>query len=85
MKKRVLKYNNGKKTCLTLHADDIGVIKGHVDAFYAIHNDCRGHIGAIMTFGGGVVTRFSQKEKNNMKSSIEAELIGVDDTLPPIL
>ena len=38
-----------------------------------------------MTFGKGAVTSFFQKQKINTKSSIEAELIGVDDALPQML
>ena len=38
-----------------------------------------------MTFGQGAITSFSRKQKLNAKSSIEAELIGVDDALPQIL
>ena len=39
----------------------------------------------MMTFGQGAVTTFSHKQKLNTKSSIEAELIGLDDALPQIL
>ena len=70
---------------LTLTATDTGMIKWYVDAFYAIHDVCHGHTGAIMTFGSGAVTSFSQKPKNNAKSSTKAKLIGVDDTIPQIL
>ena len=58
--KRVLKYLNGTgKLSLTLMADDIGIIKWYVDASYAIHNDCHGHTGGMMTLGCGAVTSFS--------------------------
>ena len=50
-----------------------------MDASYAFHVGCRVPTGAIMTFGSGAVTGFSQKQKLNAKSSTEAELIGVDD------
>ena len=38
----------------------------------------------MMTLGGGAITRFSQKQKINPKSSMEAELINVDEELPQI-
>ena len=47
-----------------------------MDVSYAIHNDYREHIGAMMTFGGDAITRTSHKQKENAKSSTEAELIG---------
>ena len=72
----------GQKLGLILKVDDVGIIKWYVDAIYAIHNDCCGHTGALMTFGRWAVTTFSQKQKRNTKSSTEAELLGVDDTLP---
>ena len=82
----VLKYLNGTfKLSLTIMADDIGFIKWYVDASYAIHNDCCGHTGGMMTLGFGAVTIFFQKQKINAKSSTEAELIRVDDVLPQIL
>ena len=40
---------------------------------------------AMMTFGHRVVRSFSQKQKLNAKSPIEAELLSVDDVLPQIL
>ena len=63
----------------------MGVIKWYVEASYANHNDCQPHTDAIMTFGGGAMTSFSQQQKLNAKSSTEAELIGVDEALPQIL
>ena len=38
-----------------------------------------------MTFGHGVTTSFSPKQKLNTKGSTEAELVGVDDALPQVL
>ena len=40
-------------------ADDIGIIKWYVDASYAIHSDCCGHTGGMMTLDHGAVTSFS--------------------------
>ena len=38
-----------------------------------------------MSFGQGMALSYSWKQKINMKSSTEAELVGVDDTLGYIL
>ena len=84
--KRVIKYLNGTRNLeLRMSVDNIGSIKWYVDASYAIHDDCKGHTGALMTFGKGSVTSISRKQKLNGKSSTEAELIGVDEVLPQIL
>ena len=82
----MVKYLNGTKSlCLTLTATDIVMIKWYVYAPYALHDDCHGHTRAIMTFGSGSITSFSQKQKMNAKSSTKAELIGIDDAISQIL
>ena len=85
-RKLVLEYLKGTKSLkLTIHPGKSDVIKWYVDASYAIYDDCKGHIGAMMTLGKGNVISFSRKQKLNTKSSSEAELIGIDDALPQIL
>jgi hypothetical protein len=84
--KRVLKYLKGTSGLkLTLSVNDMPIIKWWVDASYAVHEDCQGHMGAMMLLGEGAVTSFSMKQKINGKSSTEDELIGVDDAMPRIL
>ena len=84
--KQVWKYLNGtKELCLALKAKGIRIIKWYVDASYAIHDDCHGHSGAMMRLGQGEVTDFSRKQKLNAKSSTNAEIIGVVNSLPQIL
>ena len=74
-----------KKLCLTLCANEIGILKWYMDASYAIHVNCRGHTDAMMTFGNGTITSSSHKQKINARSSTEAELIGVDKDLPKMI
>ena len=58
-----MKYLNGTNSLyLTITATDMGMIKWYVDTLYAIHNDCHGHTGAIMTFGS-VLSPVSPKNK----------------------
>jgi len=84
--KRVLKYLNGtRKLRLTLTVDSISSIKWYVDGSHQIHNDCRGHTGALMTLGKGAIVSSSRKQKINTKSSTETELVAVDDKLGDIL
>jgi hypothetical protein len=52
---------------------------------YAMHDDCRGHMGVGMSFGQGMALSYSWKHKINTKSSTEAEIVGVDDSLGYIL
>ena len=70
---------------LSLSVDDIGVIKWYVDASYNVHPDCWGQTGAMMSLGKGAVTSFSKKQKLNVRSYTEGELVGIDDALSSIL
>ena len=80
--KRVLSYIKGTVYLpLVLGADNSGNIYWHVDASFAVHPDMRSHTGAVMTLGQGAVIGISTKQKINTKSSTEAELVGVDDTM----
>ena len=64
--KRVLKYIKGTIGLrLILKASSLSVIKWWVDAAFAIHYDCRGHTGAMMSFGEGAVTSKLLKQKMN--------------------
>ena len=48
--KRVLKYLNGTRHLhLKLTVDSLSSIHWYVDGSHQIHNDCRGHTGALMT------------------------------------
>ena len=83
---RLLKYCNGtRKDLLILSADDLQVIKWYVDASFAVHPDFKSHSGGVMTMGSGAIQSHSRKQKLNTRSSTEAELVGVDDFMTPIL
>ena len=70
---------------LRLSVDALGVIHWWVDASYNVHDDCKDQTGAMMSLGKGAPISFSRKQKLNVRSSCEGELVGVDDTLPLIL
>eukprot|EP00957_Ditylum_brightwellii_P197743 15065216-Ditylum_brightwellii.AAC.1 len=50
---------------LRLEADGSGVIKWWVDASFAVHQDMKGHTGAVMSLGGGATFASSIKQKIN--------------------
>ena len=84
--KRVLAYLKGTLHMpLVLSADCLTLSRWWVDAAYAVHHDCKGHTGAGMSFGQGMAMSYSWKQKVMTKSSTEAELVGVDDSLGYIL
>ena len=68
--KRVLSYLKGTLHMpLILSADLLTLSRWWVDAAYPVHDDCRGHTGAGMSFGQGMALRYSWKHKINTKSS----------------
>jgi KUP system potassium uptake protein len=84
--RRVVKYLNGmKELYLTLEADNTHVVKWWVDAAFAVHKDMHSQTGGTMSMGKGSVYSSSLRQKLNMRSSTEAELVGVDDMMGMIL
>jgi hypothetical protein len=86
--KRLLSYLNGSKHLkLRLTALSMNVIECYVDASFAIHDDMKGHTGSIITMGGskGAVFAKSTKQRIVAKSSTEAELVAVSDSLPQVI
>ena len=83
---RMMRYlHSTQKWHLTMRADDLKVIKWHIDASFAVHPDFKSHTGAVMTMGGGAMQTLTRKQKLNSRSSTEAELIGVDDAITQVL
>ena len=66
---------------LSLGWDETGNTHWCIDASFAVHDNMRSHAGAVMTLGKGAALSPSTKQKLNTKSSTEAELVGVDDTM----
>ena len=55
--------------------------KWWVDSSNAVHPDMKSHTGIYMTLGKGAMYTASCKQKLNIKSSTEAELVAVDDAM----
>ncbi len=84
--KRLLGYLKGTlHMSLVLLADLLTLSWWWVVTAYAVHHNCRGHTGAGMIFGQGMAMCYSWKHKISMKSSTEAEIVGVDNSLGYIL
>ena len=69
---------------LKITCENLENLTWYIDGSYAVHEDMKGHTGVILSIGGNVVLSRSNKHKMNARSSTEAELIAVDDTLPTI-
>ena len=79
---RVLKYLNGTAEFgMVLEADKEITVIVFADASYGVHADGKSHTGVNITLGRGAVFVRSAKQKIVSKSSTEAELIGLTDSL----
>ena len=65
----------------TLEMNDSGIIWWWVDASFAIHPDMKSHTGATVSMGGGCPFSLSLRQWINTRSSMEAEQVGVNDTM----
>ena len=66
----------------TIGADCLSEMTTYVDSSHAVHPDMRGHTGGAITFGTGIVTHRSSKQKMNSRSSNKTEVIGNSEFLP---
>eukprot|EP00978_Attheya_sp_CCMP212_P029180 scaffold102979_cov38-Attheya_sp.AAC.2 len=69
----------------TLEADKLNILKWWVDTAYAVHLDMKSHTGGVLSLGKGAVYAASKKQKLNVVSSTESELVGVSDMMPQII
>jgi hypothetical protein len=69
---------------LTLSIGNISVLKTWVDAAYALHDDMRSHTGGTIMMGKGTLYGKCAKQRINVKSFTEAELVGASDPLPKL-
>ena len=84
---RVVKYLNGTKDLalrLSCGADGV-MITSYIDASFAVHPDGKGQTGTMISLGQGAVYSKSAKQKLVAKSSTEAELIGMSDSMSQVI
>ena len=56
-----------------------------LDVSYGVHTDGKSHTGGCISFGLGVVATKCQKQKLNVKSSTEGEIVEVSDYLSSMI
>ena len=66
---------------LYLRADSLNMIQWWFDVLYGTHWYFKSHTGEVMLMGAGEIMIFSRKQKLNIRSSTEAELVGISYSL----
>ncbi len=61
------------------------MFEAYIDASYGVHEDFKSHSGLAIFLYGNIILCKSKKQKLNVKSSTEAEVVAVADYLPDIL
>ena len=69
----------------TLSAESLSVIQWWVDASDLTHHSFKRNTGAMIQFIKEAVVSLSRKQKINVRSSMESELLGVANYLPMML
>ena len=67
---------------LPLQISDLELIHWWVDASFTVHKDFKSHIGGTMSVDRGSIIDICKKQKINMRSFTEANVVGVDNVLP---
>jgi hypothetical protein len=81
--KRLLQYlNHTIDDSLTIGAENLSNMNTWIDASYAVHADMKSHTGGAISLGRGAAMSKSSKQKLNVKSSTEAEVVGASDYVP---
>ena len=70
---------------LILEVDDTHVIKWCIDGVYGVHPDMQSHTGTYTALGKCASYSSSFCQKTNTQSSIEAEVVAVDQMMGQIL
>ena len=81
--KRVIAYIKSTiEDVRIIGANDLQTVFTWIDAAYAVNSDMRSQTGGAMSFGLGVLHAKCSKQKLNVKSSTEAELVGASEYIP---
>ena len=81
----MLQYLRGtSKLSLTLSANGSGILKWWLNASFSFHPNMRGHSGGGLSLGRVLPIFSSTKQNINTKSSMETEIMVVDNFMPAI-
>jgi hypothetical protein len=70
---------------MSLNGSGAFSVIAYVDASYGVHPDFKSHTGSVLRLGEATVYVKSARQKLNTKSSTEAEIVGVSDSLSQAL
>ena len=62
--------------------DGITTMLTNIDASYAVYENMRGHTGGLITMGIGILHGKASKQKIDVKSSTESEIVCLFEYLP---
>ena len=83
---RVVRYIRAtKEKGIVIEPDKNLSILAYVDASYGVHEDYKSHTGCVIGIGRGPVYAKSTGQKLNTKSSAEAELVGLSDSVGQVI
>jgi len=83
---RVLKYLRGTADIgLVLDGREGIAVEVYADASHAVHDDAKGHSGAVARVGKATVYASSTKQKVMSRSSFEAELNSLHEVIPQVM
>ena len=82
--RKILNYlKNTKEDCLSITKSE-DKINIYVDASYNVHSDAKSHSGCAIFLGSNLIRARSSKQRIVTKSSTEAELVAIHDSLSTI-
>jgi histone deacetylase 1/2 len=83
---RLLKYINGTPQLgIILRASPTNTVTAFIDASYGVHADAKSQTGVSISLGEGPFFAKCSKQKVVSKSSTEAELIGLSDSMSQVI
>ena len=80
---RVLTYIScTKDERIFIGINTISIMNTYIDASYTVYPNMRGHTGDFISFGHDIVHSKASKQKINVKSSTECELVALSEYVP---
>ena len=80
---RLLRFvNSTREDKRIIGINDINTMNTFIDASYIVHSNMRGHTSGAISIGVGIIHGKASKQKINVKSSTECELVGVSEYIP---